>query len=65
MGFKHSLPIPGKEMGVGDMVRAGKLVHLEFKGKMIMDFCAERGLCVGNTFYVNTIGWLEAKREWR
>ena len=39
-------------------------------GRRVIDFCAERGLCVGDTYledksYTSTAGWLEAKMEWK
>ena len=49
-------------------------MHLEFQEKMIIeevvDFCAERGLCISNKYfsartYLRTLWQLEAKMEWR
>ena len=36
----------------------------------MVEFCAERGLHMGNIyfkhkFYINAVGWLEVKMEWR
>ena len=55
--------------GFGDMVRAGItgafVVPGENEyGRRVVEFCAERGLCAGNTYFKHK-GGKGSKMEWR
>ena len=59
------------ERWIGERTRAGitgafGVTGENDSGRRVVEFCAERGLCVGNTeVYISTQEWQGDKTEWR